>query len=132
MSDLKEIIIDGSKFSDVAGFYDEIERQLTHELDWRIGRNLNALNDVLRGGFGVHQYGEPIALTWLHSNKSKADLGPEATIAQWENALYRAESHQRDWLLQELDQLRKGAGKTLYASIRAVIQSHSQIEFVEG
>ncbi len=35
------------------GFYDEIDRVLTKDLDWKTGHNLNALNDLLRGGFGV-------------------------------------------------------------------------------
>ena len=42
----------GRRFSNMAGFYNEVERVFTSGLDWKIGRNLNAFNDILRGGFG--------------------------------------------------------------------------------
>jgi hypothetical protein len=47
------IYINGNNFSGMEGFYDEIDRVLTKDLDWKTGHNLNALNDLLRGGFGV-------------------------------------------------------------------------------
>lgn len=71
----KEIIIDGDKFATLSEFYDEVENKLTKGLDWKIGRNLDAFNDVLTGGFGVHDYEEPIQIKWINSVKSKKDLG---------------------------------------------------------
>jgi RNAse (barnase) inhibitor barstar len=71
----KEIIIDGGNFATLSEFYDEVENKLTKGLDWKIGRNLDAFNDVLTGGFGVHDYEEPIRIKWINSVKSKKDLG---------------------------------------------------------
>ncbi|RPE13433.1 Barstar (barnase inhibitor) [Chitinophaga lutea] len=68
------ITLDGNNFSDLAGFYDEVENVLTKDLTWTTGRNFNAFNDLLRGGFGVHEPGEQIMLVWKNSAKSKADL----------------------------------------------------------
>jgi len=51
------------------------KESLTKDLDWKIGRNLAAFNDVLYGGFGAFEYEEPIEIIWKHSNKSKSDLG---------------------------------------------------------
>lgn len=56
----QEFTIDGRHFFTMAGFYDEIESVFTCGLDWKSGRNLNAFNDILRGGFGRHEYGQPI------------------------------------------------------------------------
>jgi RNAse (barnase) inhibitor barstar len=67
--------IDGNNFGDMLEFYDEVERKLTRDLDWNIGRNLNAFNDILRGGFGLHEYEEPLHLSWLNTVKSRKDLG---------------------------------------------------------
>ena len=54
--DMREVfIIDGRRFSNMAGFYDEVEQVFTCGLDWKIGRNLDAFNDILRGGFGRHE-----------------------------------------------------------------------------
>ena len=41
--------IDGRKFSNMKGFYQEVEAVFTDGLDWHIGDNLDAFNDVLRG-----------------------------------------------------------------------------------
>lgn len=72
---MKTFIIDGNHFSDLDGFYTEIDNILTKNLDWKTGHNLNAYNDLLTGGFGVHEYEEPIVLKWLHYEKSKRELG---------------------------------------------------------
>jgi len=61
----------------MAGFYDEVERVFTCGLDQKIDRNLNAFNDILRGGFGRHKYGQAIHIPWLAYKKSVRDLGKE-------------------------------------------------------
>ena len=73
----QEFTIDGRHFSDMDGFYDEVEQVFTSVLDRRIGRNLNAFNDILRGGFGRHEFGNPIHIKWLSYEKSVRDLGKE-------------------------------------------------------
>lgn len=62
--------IDGRRFSNMAGFYREAEWVFTCGLDWKIGRNLNAFNDILRGGLGRHGYGQPIHIKWLAYEKA--------------------------------------------------------------
>ena len=69
--------IDGRRFSNMAGFYREAEWVFTCGLDWKIGRNLNAFNDILRGGLGRHGYGQPIHIKWLAYEKSVRYLGKE-------------------------------------------------------
>ena len=80
----KQLEIDGNSFSDLAGFYDEVERKLTKDLDFKIGRNLDAFNDVLSGGFCVHDVNEEIVLRWKNSEKSKSDLGFDETVKNLE------------------------------------------------
>lgn len=73
--DMREMFtIDGRRFSNMAGFYDEVEQVFICGLDWKIGRNLNAFNDILRGGFGRHEYGQPIHIQWLAYEKSVRKL----------------------------------------------------------
>ena len=72
---MKEIIIDGKNFNNLEGFYNEIDKKLTKNLKWKTGHNLNAFNDLLRGGFGVHEYGEPLLIRWINFSKSKNELG---------------------------------------------------------
>ena len=71
----KEIILEGNNFSNEKELYDEVESKFTKGLEWKIGRNLNAFNDVLRGGFGIYEYEEPVKVIWKNFEKSKKELG---------------------------------------------------------
>src|SRR3989344_7135107 len=65
----KEIILEGNNFSNEKELYDEVESKFTKGLEWKIGRNLNAFNDVLRGGFGIYEYEEPVKVIWKNFEK---------------------------------------------------------------
>lgn len=71
------ITINGDNFSDLETFYDEIDNVLTKDLDWQTGHNLDAFNDLLRGGFGVYEYEEPVKLVWTNFSNSTKTLGQE-------------------------------------------------------
>ena len=77
---MKTFILDGNNFSDMEGFYREIDKLLTKNLQWKTGHNLDAFNDLLRGGFGVHEYNEPITIQWINYAKSKKDLGDKMAL----------------------------------------------------
>lgn len=47
--------IDGKDFTSLDGFYDAISSQVIPGVAW--GRNLDAFNDILRGGFGTPREG---------------------------------------------------------------------------
>ncbi|QXP78428.1 MULTISPECIES: barstar family protein [Winogradskyella] len=71
---MRTIEINGNNFSNLTEFYDELERKMTNGLNWKIGRNLDAFEDVLSGGFGVQEVEENYELKWLNSKKSKTEL----------------------------------------------------------
>ena len=71
---MKTFILDGNNFSNMEGFYCEIDTLLTKNLQWKTGHNLNSFNDLLCGGFNVHEYREPITIRWINYEKSKKDL----------------------------------------------------------
>ena len=71
---MRTIEINGNNFSNLTEFYDEVERKMTNGLNWKIGRNLDAFEDVLSGGFGVQEVEENYELKWLNSEKSKTEL----------------------------------------------------------
>lgn len=83
----REFVINGGKFNDIGGFYLEVDILFTKGLDWRTGHNLDAFNDILRGGFGVHEYGEPIKIIWMNFAKSRKDFGYKATVKHYEQML---------------------------------------------
>lgn len=77
---MKTITIDGNSFDNLATFYDEIEEKFTKDFDGKMGRNLNAFNDVMHGGFSVTEYDEPIKIIWISSQKSKQELGDKFNV----------------------------------------------------
>ena len=77
--------IDGRDFDTLEGFYDHIGERLLGGTRW--GRNLDAFNDVLRGGFGTPAGG--FVLRWRNSDRSRTMLGFPATVAYLEHKLQR-------------------------------------------
>lgn len=71
---MKEFILDGKKFNTPNAFYKYAESLFTFGLDWETGRNLDAFDDLLRGGFGQHEYEEIIRVTWINFSKSRERL----------------------------------------------------------
>jgi RNAse (barnase) inhibitor barstar len=66
-----EIIIDPSQFSDLAGFAAHFSTYGLRGLH-RWNGNLNAFNDILRGGFGTPEGG--FTIIWRDHKKSQRDL----------------------------------------------------------
>lgn len=68
--------IDGRKIKSVKDFYREIGSAVNGPGGY-FGRNLDALSDCLRGGFGTPD-DRPFAFEWLHSGLSRRYLdGPQ-------------------------------------------------------
>lgn len=117
----RELVIDGNHFDSLDGFYNEVEHIFTKDLSWKTGRNFNAFNDVLRGGFGVHEYGEPICIKWLHSAKSRKDLGYPATIQYYTRLLKTCHPGNAARVQSYLDETKRHKGPTLFDSIVEII-----------
>ncbi|MBR9859590.1 barnase inhibitor [bacterium] len=126
---MKKIEIDGNRFSTLDGFYNEVEVKLTKNLDRKIGWNLDAFNDVLRGGFGVHDYEEEIELWWLNASKSQIDFGYEASIDRLKSMLETCHPSNRDNITKEIGLAENQKGQTLFQTIIAIIESQDHIDF---
>jgi len=124
----REVILDGNNFSSLTEFYNEIQNKLTKGLDWEIGRNLDAFNDVLSGGFGVYEYEESFDLLWKNSEKSKRHLGYPETIRYLEKKLDTCHPTNISFVKNDLQEAKKGNGKTLFEIIVDIIHEHAHIE----
>lgn len=69
------LTIDGSRFVDYEGFQREFSELLD---DHRWHGNLDALNDILRGGFGTPDGN--FVLRWINSDRSRETLGADEAI----------------------------------------------------
>ncbi len=126
----KEIIIDGNNFRTLDEFYDEVVKKITVGFEKGFGRNLAAYNDVLRGGFRVHEYEEPIRIKWTNSNKSKRDLGQAETIKFFENALTSCHPTNIPSVEKDLENAKNGRGEMLFDIIVDITNDHGHIELI--
>lgn len=125
---MKIIEIDGGRFSNLKGFYDEVERGMTCGLDWKIGRNLDAFNDILEGGFGMHIYGEEVVLIWTNSERSRLKLGYEETVKYLQDKLGKCHPTAKSKVREELELAKNELGKTLFEIIVEIIKEHQYIK----
>lgn len=63
--------IDGRDFTTLEEFYEVVSRVLIPSAQW--GHNLDAFNDILRGGFGTPDGG--FVLRWVNAAVSREQLG---------------------------------------------------------
>jgi hypothetical protein len=117
--DLPVLIIDGANFSDFDGFAREFSRLLT-DYTWR--GNLDAFNDLLRGGFGTPEGGW--VLRWLNSELSQSALGHEATCRRLEQLLVTCHPSNRPSIHARLHDARRREGPTLFDEIIEIIREH--------
>ena len=71
-AEVKPVIeLDGSRFKTLEEFYDHFEERA---LDCSWGKNLDAFNDVLRGGFGTPEKGFKLLWGRRHPFLSSASI----------------------------------------------------------
>ncbi|MFZ5441047.1 MAG: barstar family protein [Myxococcota bacterium] len=121
--------LDGARFSTLDGFWDEVERELIPGATW--GRNLDAFNDILRGGFGTPEGG--FTLRWLNAARSRRALGHDETARWLEARLPKVHPTNRDDFRQRLEEARAGRGETLFETLVDLIRRHDDVtlELVE-
>jgi hypothetical protein len=81
-SDLPIFQIEGARITSLDAFYEEVSRVVIPGADW--GHNLNAFNDILRGGFGTPEGG--FVLVWRDHHLSLEALGYPETVRQLDDA----------------------------------------------
>lgn len=116
---LPVLVIDGAHFSDLDGFTGEFSRLLVN-YTWR--GNLDAFNDLLRGGFGTPENGW--VLRWLNSELSRSALGYEATTQRLERVLLTCHPSHRLNIESRIRRARRGQGPTLFDEIVDIIREH--------
>jgi RNAse (barnase) inhibitor barstar len=112
--------IDGRDFATLEEFYDVVSRVLIPGAKW--GRNLDAFNDILRGGFGTP--GGGFVLRWVNSALSRVRLGYPETVRQLEGRLARCHLTNRQYVSADLQRARQGVGPTGFDWLVELIGVH--------
>jgi len=114
--------INGGNFSSLEEFFEEVGRVLIPGEDW--GKNLDALEDVLRGGFGTPDEG--FVIRWRNSAISRERLGYPETIRQLEKRLERSHSFNHERVGADLERAKKRQGQTVFDWLVEVIENHGE------
>jgi RNAse (barnase) inhibitor barstar len=112
--------IDGLDFTTLEEFYGVVSRVLIPGAKW--GHNLDAFNDILRGGFGTPEGG--FILRWKNSGVSRERLGYPETVRQLDRRLTRCHPGSRQAVGEELDRARLAVGPTVFDWLVELIEIH--------
>ena len=119
-----EHVVEGSAFHTLDEAAAEFTRALALTSPWE--GSLDALNDVLYGGFGTPAGG--FVLVWRDSDLSRERLGYPATTAWLEARVRRGPPYDVALLSGRLEAARRGEGQTLFDVVVEIIRDHPEIE----
>lgn len=106
--------IEGAAIDDIASLYTEINRVFMAGEAWQLGPSLDALDDLLHGGYGALAGQAQATLIWRDIAHSRAALGVEATC-QWLQAKLDAPgSFNARAIARRLQAVRQGEGPTYF------------------
>ncbi|MET9230759.1 hypothetical protein [Lentzea sp. NPDC003310] len=117
--ELPVLVVDGALFTDFDGFAREFTKLLD---DHTWDGNLDAFNDILRGGFGTPDLGW--VFEWRNSARSRVALGHPATVEWLEEVLRICHPANRDSVRTRIEAARRGEGPTLFDKIVEIIGHH--------
>ncbi len=101
-----------------------------HEEDWKLGESLDALSDMLYGGYGAIEGNEEVHLIWKDFEKNRTDLGWELTRNYYRSKLKYPSVCNVCFIKQKLAELENSTGKTYFEMIREIISEHKNIKLL--
>jgi RNAse (barnase) inhibitor barstar len=116
----KNYEIDGLEFATLEQFYEVVSRVLIPGAEW--GHNLDAFNDILRGGFGTPEGG--FILRWKNSAVSRERLGYDETLRQLNRRLTRCHPSNRQSVGMDVERARECVGPTVFDWLVEIIEVH--------
>jgi hypothetical protein len=116
----KAYALDGTEFSSLEEFANHFSNVVLP--NWRWHGNLDAFNDILRGGFGTPEKG--FVIRWKNSEISKRKLGYPETIRQLEERLESCHPTNREYVAKDLEAAKRHEGATVFDWLVEIIEVH--------
>ena len=116
----RQYILDGTEFSTFEGFARHFSAVVLRGHEWR--GNLDAFNDILRGGFGTPEEG--FVLVWRNHARSKECLGHGEAARRLEGLLETCHPSNIPRFRARLAAARQGQGSTLFDELVEIIRIH--------
>ena len=121
------LTLDGRRIHDLASFYDEVNRVFMADVDWPLGHSLDALDDMLYGGYGALDGDAPVTLVWTDFEQSRRALGVDATRAWLQDKLDTPGRYDKARLRRDIDALEAGSGPTFFELLLEILAAHPNI-----
>ncbi len=119
-------ILDGSNFSTLEEFWEEIGYVLMEIRNAPWGRNLDAFRDILCGGWGTP--GEGFILRWNNSTLSRERLGYPETVRQLEKRLQICHPTAREITRSKIEWAKQNKGATVFDWLVEIILEEDSVE----
>nr|WP_180164039.1 barstar family protein [Stenotrophomonas sp. SbOxS2]NYT97247.1 ribonuclease inhibitor [Stenotrophomonas sp. SbOxS2] len=119
--------INGAAIVDIPSFYAEINRVFMAGEDWQLGPSLDALDDLLYGGYGALAGHKTATVVWRDIDCSRDALGVEATRAWLQDKLRQPGTFNAEAIGRQLDALQRGDGQTYFDIVMDIFASHPNI-----
>jgi RNAse (barnase) inhibitor barstar len=117
---MQRYVIDGEQFSTLEEFAACFSRHVLRDHHWN--GNLDAFNDILRGGFGTPEEG--FCLVWRNAERSKQLLGYGETTRQLELRLAKCHPANKSAIAAELEAATLRKGQTVFDWLIEIIRQH--------
>jgi len=101
-----------------------------HNENWQISESLDALDDLLYGGFGAVSNTEATTIVWTDIEFSKKALGYETTKLYYIEKLKPGSPFNKQHFTAKLKELEAGTGETYFDIVMAILLSHANIELI--
>lgn len=121
------LLIDGSAIHDIASFYAEINRVFMADEDWQLGPSLDALDDLLYGGYGALAGHAAVSVHWKDIAHSRVALGVSATKAWLQGKRSQPGTFNIDAIDAQLDALERGTGQTYFDIVMDIFAAHPNV-----
>ncbi|MCI3271277.1 barstar family protein [Streptomyces cylindrosporus] len=116
-------VLDGTRISTLEDFWREIGEAVNGPGGY-YGRNLDALVDCLRGGYGTPE-DDDYVMEWRDHAVSRERLGYPETVRQLEIRLSRCHPTNRPAVAAELAAARAGQGDTVFDWLVRIFEDQS-------
>lgn len=126
------LVLRGSTVSDIASFYGEVNRVFMADEEWQLGHSLDALDDMLYGGYGVLAGHAGATLIWEDIEHTSSVLGVDATRAWLQAKLDGNGTFNKGVIAAQLQALDAGEGQTYFQIVMDIFAAHPQLTLVRG
>ncbi|WP_438354072.1 barstar family protein [Microbacterium sp. CJ88] len=121
--------LDGTAVRDIPSLYAELDRVLMPDEEWTLGASLDALDDLLYGGFGeLATATEPVQVVWTDAAASRRALGRAATIAYYREKVARPDVFDARRFTPLLAEAEAGRGPIYFDLVLDVFAAHPEID----